>query len=303
VTYDTARAFHHRVLGNYLRPIGGDQFNVTFFGVRGSTPCDGPDIERHGGNTSCVAVDVPGHNSIMLDLGTGSRRYGLAQPDGEPYDGVCLLSHLHWDHVQGLPFFPPALRPGSHLAIHAPVQENGKPLKKAFRKLWRPPAFPVGIAELPAEFTFHEHGDDEFEIGDVQVMSRFVPHVGNTLGYRLEWRGRSVAYISDHQQPPGPPFELPQGVRDLCNGVDVLIHDAQYTPEEFSQKADWGHSTVEFAAWVAKECDAETLVLFHHDPAHSDDMLDRLRDRAAACLDGRMQVISAAESLTLTIGR
>ncbi len=273
---------------------------VTFYGVRGSTPCHGPGIERHGGNTSCVGVDVPGEQPIMFDIGTGSRYFNHV--DDAHFDGVCLLTHLHWDHVQGLPFFPPSLRPDSRLAIHGPVQENGKPLKKAFRKLWRPPQFPVGIADLPATFSFHEHGDDEFAIGSVRVISRFVPHVGNTLGYRVEWEGRSVVYLSDHQQPPGPPFEIPSGVRELCAGADLLIHDAQYTPEEFSVKSDWGHCTVEFAAWVAHECKVSTLALFHHDPAHDDDELDRLLDRANRCLDGEVEVVSAAEGMTITLG-
>ena len=282
--------------------IGTDHFTVTFFGVRGSTPCDGPELERYGGNTSCVGVDIAGQRPIMLDLGTGSRRYGLARPTDEVYDGVCLVTHLHWDHVQGLPFFPPVLRPGSHMEIHAPVQEDGRDLADVLRGLWRPPAFPVEVDILPGDFTFAAHGDEEFEIGDVRVMSRLIPHVGNTLGYRLEWGGRSVAYLSDHQQPITPTFELAPGARELCAGADLLIHDAQYTVEEFAQKSHWGHCTVEYAAWVAKECGVSTLALFHHDPTHSDDMLDRMRERAAECCGEGVRVISAAQGQTVAVG-
>jgi phosphoribosyl 1,2-cyclic phosphodiesterase len=302
VTNDSPFAFRHPDRGNYLVVIGSDHFTVTFYGVRGSTPCDGPEIARYGGNTSCVGVDVPGQQPIMLDIGTGSRYYGMDYPVDELYDGTCLITHLHWDHVLGLPFFPPALRPGAKLALHAPVQESGQDLASALRSMWCPPSFPITIDDLPGAFSFHEHGDDEFMIGDVRVMSRLVPHIGNTLGYRLEWGGRSVAYLSDHQQPASSAYTLADGARELCEGVDMLIHDAQFTPEEFATKAHWGHCTIEYAVWVAKECGVGTAVLFHHDPSHDDDTLDRLRDQAAGCFGGVVNVVSAAEGLTLTVG-
>jgi phosphoribosyl 1,2-cyclic phosphodiesterase len=274
---------------------------ISFFGVRGSTPCDGPEIARYGGNTSCVGVDVPGHGPIMFDVGTGARYYGLKSRYDAPFDGHCLLTHLHWDHVQGLPFFPPILKPGAKLAIHAPAQADDGDLATIFREIWRPPSFPIGIDGLPAELSFHAHADDEFAIGEVQVTTRLVPHVGPTLGYRLDWRGQTVAYLSDHQQPGIDVYEVAPGARDLVSGVDVLIHDAQYTRPEFEMKSTWGHCTIEYAAWVAEAHGVRTLVLFHHDPAHDDDFLDELREIAAAAAPS-VRVVSAREGESLVVG-
>jgi len=281
--------------------IDGEHMRIQFFGVRGSTPCDGEELARYGGNTSCVAVEVPGHQPIMLDMGTGARKYGYAHDVNGRFDGVCLLTHLHWDHVQGLPFFPPTLHPGTSLELHGPRQEGSDDFREVFEAIWCPPAFPIGVADLPGEFTFHGHHHDDFRVGDVTVKARPVPHVGSTLGYRLDWQGRSIAYISDHQQPLGG-FSIPDSVRELCDGVDVLIHDAQYTPDEFAAKSTWGHCTVEFAVWVGVTCGAKQLVMFHHDPTHDDAMIDRLRDGAAACCSSAMQVHAAMEGMTIDLG-
>jgi phosphoribosyl 1,2-cyclic phosphodiesterase len=288
--------------GGTVWRIGVNEFAITFFGVRGSTPCHGPEIERYGGNTSCVAVRVPEHDPIMLDLGTGSRYLGQAYGAGRPFDGTCLLSHLHWDHVQGLPFFPPILNRGSRLEIHAPVQPDGRSLREIFLEMWCPPTFPVGIDDLPCELSFAAHGDEEFAIGDVKVTSRLVPHIGNTLGYRLEWDGRSVVYISDHQQPGVDVYETTTGVRELCEGADLLIHDAQYTRAEFRKKATWGHCTVDYAIWLAGECDVKTLALYHHDPLHDDRMLDVMADEIERTCDGSVEVVIAREGQTLVVG-
>jgi len=282
--------------------IGVKDFEITFYGVRGSTPCHGPDIERYGGNTSCVAVRVPGHEPIMLDLGTGSRYFGQEFGVGRAFDGTCLLSHLHWDHVQGLPFFPPILRAGARLAIHAPVQPDGRELREIFAEMWSPPTFPVGIDDLPGEMTFTAHGDETFRIGEVTVMSRMVPHIGNTLGYRLEWEGRSLVYISDHQQPGIDAYEMAAGVGELCSGADLLIHDAQYTRAEFRQKATWGHCTMEYAVWVAQECGVRTLALYHHDPVHDDRVLDLIGEEIRQRCAGEVEVLVAREGMTLAVG-
>ena len=227
--------------------------DITFYGVRGSTPCHGPDVVRYGGNTSCVSVDVPGHDPILLDLGTGARYFGLDHRDDETFVGHCLLSHLHWDHIQGLPFFPPLLRLGSVLNIHAPVPEHHESVASVVDRMLCPPLFPVGVADLPGLVEFHHHGDDRFRIGEVEITSRLIPHIGNTLGYRLDWNGRSVAYLSDHQQPGVGIFEVAPSALELCDGADLVIHDAQYTEAEFVRKAEWGHCTIEYAIWLAAE--------------------------------------------------
>ncbi len=280
----------------------GEAFTISFFGVRGSTPCDGRDLQRYGGNTSSVLVDAPGHDPIVLDLGTGSRRLGQRLV-GEGVERVtCLLSHLHWDHVQGLPFFPMALRPGTRVDIHGPSQDDGRTIGEAFRDMWKEPAFPVTIDDLPAELTFVDHADDQFAIGDVRITTRTVPHIGHTLGYRLDWNGRSLAYVSDHQQPGVDVYEVSDGVRELCTGVDLLIHDAQYTRDEFGPKAAWGHCTVDYAVWVAIECEVGTVALYHHDPTHDDDLLDEIVTRLRAEHGDAVEIVMAAEGTSLVLG-
>lgn len=272
---------------------------VTFYGVRGSTPCHGDDTHKYGGNTSCVAVRIPGEQPIMFDLGTGARYFGATQT--APFKGSVLLSHLHWDHTQGLPFFTPILKPGAELDIYAPQQDDGRPLSRVFEEMIRPPVFPVTIAQFAGVVRYHELNDDDFTIGGVTVRSRLVPHLGPTLGYRLEWQGRSVAYISDHQQPHDGSHSVTQGARDLAQGVDLLIHDSQYTLAEFPMKNNWGHCTVDYAMWLAQECGVKTLALFHHDPTRTDADLDELH-RAVTFSDGDgPRVIAAREGLVVEL--
>jgi len=285
-----------------LSHIGGG-FDVTFHGVRGSTPCHGDTIARHGGNTSCVSVDVPGHDPVLFDMGTGLRYFGLGYPADRPFHGTCLLSHLHWDHVQGLPFFTPLLRPGGRLSVYAPIQEDGRSLGAVINSCLCPPVFPVGLDALPGVVDFTEVADDRFAIGDIEVMSRLIPHVGNTCGYRLSWGGATVAYLSDHQQACGERYSMTDGARELCEGADLLIHDAQYTAEEFLVKATWGHCTIDYAVWLAIECGVKQLALYHHDPMHDDAQIDGFVADCAVKTEGTgLDVIAAREGLTLHVG-
>ncbi|MFN0090225.1 MAG: MBL fold metallo-hydrolase [Acidimicrobiales bacterium] len=275
--------------------------NLTFHGVRGSTPCSSGDTARYGGNTSCVVVEAPGARPILLDLGTGVRGYGLSLCDSAPFRGVALLSHLHWDHLQGLPFFGPVLRPGSLLELYAPRPGQGQSLDEALAEAISPPYFPVGIADLPGEIRCQEIGASTLEVGSATVTSAEVPHVGPTCGFRIDWRGVSVAYVPDHQQPANAPLAVDDAVLELCAGVDLLIHDAQYTPEEFKTRSDWGHSTIEYSVEVARQAGARRLALFHHDPTHSDCMLDALLAEARVTARGALQeIVSASEGLTLS---
>jgi phosphoribosyl 1,2-cyclic phosphodiesterase len=243
---------------------------------------------------------VPGEDPILFDLGTGLRLLASTQPLDGSFRASALVTHIHWDHVQGLPFFPPIDRPGAQLDVYGPAQEQG-PLADVFGDFMRPPYFPVQFSDLRGDIRFHDVLDDDIEIGSAKVKVRPVPHCGPTVGYRVDWHGVSVAYISDHQAPLGLDT-VPDSVLELCDGVDLLIHDAQYTPEEFREKAHWGHCTVDYAVLVAREAGAGTLCLFHHDPAHGDDELDRLLAgaRATGKAMGVDDVISAAEGLTLT---
>lgn len=274
---------------------------ITFWGVRGSTPCDSPTQQRYGGNTSCVVVETDGGERIIFDLGTGLRRFGESLTS--PFTGTALVTHLHWDHVQGLPFFGPLNLPGARLDIYGPGHD-GASLSECFAEFMRPPYFPIRCRDLAGEVNFHDVSATQFEVGDASVISRPVPHVGQTNGYRVESGGASVAYISDHQEPIGRPGHVDDAVLDLCDGVDVLIHDAQYTPAELAERETWGHCTVAYAVEVARQARARELVLFHHDPAHDDEALDGLLAEARsrgqdAPLD---RVLSAHEGLELRVG-
>ncbi len=277
---------------------------VSFFGVRGSTPCSSDDNRRYGGNTACVVIERAGHNPIILDLGTGLRFFGLNRVHPEPFRASALVSHLHWDHVQGIPFFPPLLVEGSRLDLYAPKQCDGS-LEDTVRSFLSPPYFPVDIDALPCRLAFHEVDPGVLEVEDATVLVAEVPHVGPTLGYRVEVEGVSVAYISDHQQPGVGSTEVNAGVLELCEGVDLLIHDAQFDDLEFAMRSTWGHCTVDYAVEVAVQAGARTLALFHHDPSHTDGHIDELLESASEQADrrGLAEVIAAHEGLTVAFDR
>ena len=277
--------------------------NVSFYGVRGSTPCPSAGNRRYGGNTACVALESPGHDPVVLDLGTGLRFWGESLPLDGSFRGHALVTHLHWDHVQGLPFFVPVNRPGAQLDIYGPPSEDGLSLADAFGEFMRPPYFPVRVGDLAGDFRFHTLDDGDHAVGDAKVRVRQVPHVGATNGYRVEMDGVSIAYVPDHQQPLDGSFDVAESVLELCDGVDLLIHDAQYTPLEFEAKAHWGHCTVEYAVRVAAQAGVRRLALFHHDPDHDDAMVDRLLDGARSLRDASkvQEIIAAYEGMTIAL--
>jgi phosphoribosyl 1,2-cyclic phosphodiesterase len=278
---------------------------IEFHGVRGSTPCSGEQYARYGGNSSCVALTAVGHAPVIFDLGTGLRQYGERLGCTTPFHGSVLLTHLHWDHVQGLPFFIPLHSGESSLDVYGPRQDEA-PLGEVFAGLMRPPYFPITPDQLNADIRFHDTGDDDFPVGQAKVRSRWVRHVGPTLGYRVDWNGASVAYISDHG--PGCRDDaddfIPQEILELCDGVDVLIHDAQHTGEEYAPKRHWGHCTFDYAVHVGRESGAKLLALYHHDPAHDDDAVDAIAMRAGdvSARIGGPEVVAAAEGLVLEPG-
>jgi phosphoribosyl 1,2-cyclic phosphodiesterase len=216
-----------------------------------------------------------------------------------------FATHLHFDHIQGLPFFGPALRPDTRLGIHGPHQPGSK-LSDVFAAFIRPPYFPVGLQDLPAELCFFEVGNDEVKLGSARVIVREVPHVGLTVGYRVEVDGVTIAYVSDHQAPAeggAVRLSVSDSVLELCDGADLLIHDAQYSDEEIAVKAHWGHSTLAYAIHVAREAGARRLALFHHDPTHDDDTLDAVgRAAERSGLAGSLEsIIVAAEGRTVDV--
>jgi phosphoribosyl 1,2-cyclic phosphodiesterase len=278
--------------------------NVTFYGVRGSTPCCDERSVRYGGNTSCVLLQAPDQDPIILDLGTGLRYLGEAftRTATAPFKGTALVTHLHWDHVQGLPFFHPLHTPGAHLDIIGTGGE--RTLSEAFGEFMKPPYFPIRVGDLTGNVSFREVNDEQFMIGDALVTARSVPHVGATNGYRIESGGARVAYVSDHQQPCHDRRFVDDAVLELCDRADLLIHDAQYTEDEFVDRSHWGHCTIEYAIEVARQANVRALALFHHDPSHHDEFLDGVSadvSRRSAEV-GLGTVFTAYEGLRVTLG-
>jgi len=248
-----------------------------------------------------VALEVPNEDPIVFDIGTGLRFWGQKLPQDGSFHGSALVTHLHWDHVQGLPFFVPIDRPGATFDIYGPTPDNGDNIEDALCNFMQPPYFPIRPTDLRGEIRFHDVNDEEFKIGRARIVSRLVPHLGPTNGYRVDWDGFTVAYISDHQAPKDLDT-VAEAALELADGVDLLIHDAQYTDDDWDMKSHWGHCTVDYAVLVAKEAGAKRLALFHHDPAHGDDMLDKLLERAVAGANGSSinEVISASEGTTVS---
>ena len=275
---------------------------VTFHGVRGSIPTSCPTMQRVGGNTSCVSIETFNHDPIILDMGTGLRAWGNKITNPSKQTMHALLTHLHWDHIQGLPFFAPLIFNDVTFNIYG-CSDPPESLAEAVNRIITPPFFPIRISEFVGQVNFVDVSDTEFVVGDAQITSRSVPHVGATNGYRIDIAGSSIAYISDHQQPIGDPTKVDGAVIELCKDVDLLIHDSQIWPNEFITKLRWGHSTPQYALEVAQQSNAKALALFHHDPAHDDHSIEEMEQqiRAQGVQVGIAEVFAAREGMRLTL--
>jgi phosphoribosyl 1,2-cyclic phosphodiesterase len=284
-----------------------DPVKVMFYGVRGSCPCSGDRYRRYGGNTSCLVVNIEGEAPLIVDLGTGLRALGdvllkEVRALGTPLHATALLTHLHFDHILGIPFFGPLHDPGARLTVHGPAQPTSS-LKDALHAAVQPPVFPVHMEQFRGELVTVDTSDEDFSVGAAKVMARIIPHAGTTLGYRIEADGRSMAYLPDHQAPLDR-RTISDAVLELCQGVDLLVHDGQYTDDEFFDKPDWGHSTPAFAVHVAAEAGVKRLLLTHHDPSHTDREVDRILHNARRLPEAKKieDVSSASESQSIDLG-
>ena len=276
--------------------MGEPAIRVTFWGVRGSIACAGPDTARYGGNTACVEVRCGPHR-FVLDAGTGIRPLGLSMAAEAEAPIDLRFSHTHIDHVVGLPFFAPAMTAGRPIALWAGHLLPSLTLEAALRRLMAPPLFPVPVDIFAADLTFHD-----FRAGDllqprpgVRVRTAPLPHPDGATGYRIEHEGRAVAYVTDLEHRPGI---LDKAVVDLVRGADVMIYDASYTDEEFPARIGWGHSTWQEALRIADAAAVARVVLFHHDPAHDDTAMDRI---ASAAAERRPGTLVAREGLALSL--
>jgi phosphoribosyl 1,2-cyclic phosphodiesterase len=280
---------------------------VKVWGSRGSIPAPGPETMRYGGNTSCVAVTLSDGTLLVLDAGTGIRTLGLELP---PLQGPVniLLTHLHLDHIQGLMFFAPCFHPEAEIIIWGPAAVEA-PLLDRIARYISAPLSPVEVRELPSHVSFREAEASEWRIGPATVRSCSVSHRGPTLGYRIEDDGAALCYIPDHEPALGTPLDALEDEwisgLELAAGADLLIHDAQYTDDEYSAHLGWGHSSLSDALAFARRAAVGRLLLFHHDPLHGDEFLDGLGDEArarwAAAGGAAEQIGLASERLELSV--
>jgi len=249
---------------------------VTLWGTRGSLAAPGPETVRYGGNTACVEVRGKRNALLVLDAGTGIQRLGAMVRGGRGRIDL-LLTHLHMDHIQGLGFFEPLYERGREIHIWGPPSPT-LDLRTRLARYLSPPLFPVRLRDLPCRLTLHNVPPEHFEVGGLEVEAALVCHPGSTVGYRISEGTRSLAYLPDHEPAlglrefPGEP-EWTSGF-DLAAGADLLIHDAQYTTEEYQKRVGWGHSSIRDAIAFATLAGARRFVPFHHDPTHDDAMLD-----------------------------
>lgn len=276
---------------------------VNIWGTRGSLATPGRETARYGGNTSCVQIVGEKGTRLVLDAGTGIRALGMAlPPDLRRID--ILLTHLHLDHIQGLGFFRPLFNPAMEVHIWGPASTTQE-LRARLRRYLSAPLFPVPLRDLPCKLVLHEVPCAASRVGEFEVSSSLICHPGPTVGYRVSGPGGTVAYLSDHEPALGKrrlilPADWTSG-HALAENADLLIHDAQYTDEEYADRVGWGHSSLTQAIQFATLARARHLLAFHHDPAHDDATLDRLIVESISREQPGFKVTAAAEGAVFEI--
>jgi phosphoribosyl 1,2-cyclic phosphodiesterase len=280
---------------------------IKVWGARGSIPSPGPETIRYGGNTSCVQVTLDDGTILVLDAGTGIRNLGITLAP-HPVELHLLLTHLHLDHIQGLMFFAPAFKPQSKIVIWGPNSAEAS-LRDRIARYISAPLTPVEVRELPCDVSFREAPETEWEIGSARLRAASVSHRGPTLGYRIDENDSSLCYIPDHEPALGAPLAEtePEWISgfDLAKDASLLIHDCQYTDGEYPEHTGWGHSRLSDTLTFADRVDAGRVLLFHHDPLHSDDALDAFYGTALSrweALGRNLQALEmAAERQTIEL--
>ena len=273
---------------------------MTVWGSRGSLASAGPETIRYGGNTACVQIDGADGSVLVLDAGTGMRRAGSTLAgDGRPIH--VLLTHLHMDHIQGLGFFRPLFEPGREVHIWGPPSTT-QDLRARLTKYLSPPLFPVRIRDLTSQVELHDVLPGPWRVDPFTITAAGIVHPGPTVGYRIEVDGARIAYLPDHEPALGGGSSDPAWTSgfNLAAGVDVLLHDGQYADEEYGLRVGWGHSSISHAVQLADLAGARELVLIHHDPDHTDDLIDDLVATAAQ-LRREGTVRGASEGMVLDV--
>ena len=271
---------------------------ATIWGSRGTIASPGPETVRYGGQTSCITLDLADGSLVILDAGTGIRSFGASLGTEHPRRIDLLISHLHTDHIEGLRFFQPFWDASVEFHIWGPPAPL-RSLQQRMAPFFAPPFFPVHLRDVPSRPRFHEAGSEPWTIGSALVSAAMIKHPGPSVGYRIEEGGRTLAYLPDHEPALGADLaaielEWISGL-GLTRDADVLLHDGQYTREEYDERIGWGHSTAEDAVTFAVRSGARRLVLFHHDPMHTDDQLEAMLAEARS--------LASESSITVELAR
>jgi phosphoribosyl 1,2-cyclic phosphodiesterase len=306
-----------------MSPASGSSTRLKLWGVRGSIPVPGPATVRYGGNTTCAEVRADGE-IIVLDAGSGIRELGLALENefgSRPINLSLLITHVHWDHIQGFPFFVPSYNDKNHIQIFG-YDGTGSGLREILKGQMATPFFPVALYDLPGKIKIEKLESMDFKIGKVHVRSKFMNHPGVCVGYRLFTSKGSIAFLPDHE--PYEAFKLHSAKSHLLSpeqtqkraredraelvkflqGSDILILDTQYTDEEYQAHVGWGHGSLSTAISLAIDAAVRKLILFHHDPTHDDDMIDKMVQTArklAAKSESYLEVEGAREGAEMTL--
>ena len=276
--------------------------NITLWGVRGSIPTFNPGTQLYGGNTSCIEVEED-DSLLILDAGSGIQHVNFSE--SLQYKRIdILLTHLHIDHIQGLGFFKPLFNPAKEVHIWGPVS-NTQSLRERLGFYFSPPLSPVYFRDLTCQLFVHEIENSSFQIGPFSIESRYVIHPGPTVGFRIQDRHGAFAFIPDHEPALGRKGILKNekwlSGSELASGVDILVHDAQYTPDEYKTRVGWGHSTMEDALQFADVLNVKRLFLTHHDPSHTDASLETMFARLKETTDYSFPFEMAVEGKRLEL--
>lgn len=263
-----------------------DDFFIRFWGVRGTIACPGGEYARYGGNTSCIEVCC-GDERLILDAGTGLRPLGVHLDGRVPIDVDIMLTHTHLDHIAGLPFFMPMFKAGNTIRLWAGHLDGKETLQNVIKRLMDPPLFPVPLSALGADIQFNDFdcGETLTPKAGVTLRTTALNHPNGATGYRVEYGGRSVCYVTDTEHVKDKPDE---NILRLIDGADIFIYDSTYTDDEYPCFKGWGHSTWQEGARLAQAAKVKTFVVFHHAPEHDDEYMDQISDAARQACPGAL---------------